>query len=135
MNTTNGSYTNSGKSYQYECMSVVPADNNKSMYTFNDMLGDLFGTGNSSITGSTTPAFDLNLTNGTLDVSLTGIKKKGGVIEFVWQNGTDIYNGIENAVVEMPAEQDNRVFNLAGQQVAPGTKGIVIKNGRKYLNT
>ena len=34
----------------------------------------------------------------------------------------------------MPAEQDNRVFNLAGQQVAPGTKGIVIKNGRKYLN-
>lgn len=134
VNTTDGNYTNSGKSYSYECMSVVTADNSKGMGTFNDMIGDLFGTGNSSITGSTTPGFDLNLTDGTLDVSLTGIKKKGGVLEFVWQNGTDIYNGIEDAVVEMPAEQDNRVFNLAGQQVAPGTKGIVIKNGRKYLN-
>lgn len=29
---------------------------------------------------------------------------------------------------------DNRTYNLMGQQVAPDTKGIVIRNGRKYIN-
>ncbi len=32
------------------------------------------------------------------------------------------------------AEADGAVYNLAGQRVLPTTKGIVIKNGRKYFN-
>ena len=41
-------------------------------------------------------------------------------------------NGISNAIVdEKPA--DNRMFNLAGQQVGDDYKGIVIQNGKKFM--
>ena len=41
-------------------------------------------------------------------------------------------DGISNAIVdEKPA--DNRMFNLAGQQVGDDYKGIVIQNGKKFM--
>lgn len=39
--------------------------------------------------------------------------------------------GISN--IENVKLQDGKVFNLAGQQVAKGYKGIVIKNGKKMV--
>lgn len=42
----------------------------------------------------------------------------------------DAINGIS---ADTPAIQDNRMFNLAGQQVGQDYKGIVIQNGKKYL--
>ena len=80
-------------------------------------------------------------TNADTPVYVLQGKKEGGKMLILGGTHANEVSGymsaftfIENAVVEMPVEQDNRVFNLAGQQVAPGTKGIVIKNGRKYLN-
>lgn len=40
--------------------------------------------------------------------------------------------GIENVATEA-VKKDNRIFNLAGQQVGKDYKGIVIKNGKKMI--
>ena len=40
--------------------------------------------------------------------------------------------GIENVAVDAAA-QDNRVFNLMGVQVDENYKGLIIKNGKKYV--
>ena len=42
--------------------------------------------------------------------------------------------GIESAVVEKSEPSDARMYNIAGQMVTESYKGIVIKNGKKYLN-
>lgn len=42
-----------------------------------------------------------------------------------------------NAIVDVQMLEDNTnapVYNLAGQRVSPSTKGILIKNGKKYVN-
>ena len=42
-----------------------------------------------------------------------------------------------NAIVDVQVLEDNTnapVYNLAGQRVSPSTKGILIKNGKKYVN-
>lgn len=40
--------------------------------------------------------------------------------------------GISNAVVA-PASKVTKIYNLAGQQVSKSYKGVVIKNGKKYV--
>ena len=42
--------------------------------------------------------------------------------------------GIENVIVNEPSIQDNRIFNIYGQQVDETYKGIIIKNGKKVYN-
>lgn len=49
--------------------------------------------------------------------------------QFNWVNNT---TGIAN--VNANESASNRFFNLAGQQVSKNSKGIVIANGKKYLN-
>lgn len=44
----------------------------------------------------------------------------------------DTPTGISNATVA-PATQDAKIYNLAGQQVDASYKGVVIKNGKKYV--
>jgi len=39
-----------------------------------------------------------------------------------------------NAVTTVNEPQDVPTYNLAGQRVSPNTKGVVIRNGRKYVN-
>lgn len=46
---------------------------------------------------------------------------------------TPATTGIEE-IVATPAALNNAAFNLAGQRVAANTKGLVIINGKKYLN-
>lgn len=46
--------------------------------------------------------------------------------------GSDVPAGIENVATEA-VKKDNRIFNLAGQQVGKDYKGIVIKNGKKMI--
>ena len=43
-----------------------------------------------------------------------------------------VATGISQAVA-VPAAKSSKVFNLAGQQVGKSYKGIVIKNGKKYV--
>lgn len=40
--------------------------------------------------------------------------------------------GIENVAVK--AAQNGRIYNLAGQEVSKNFKGIVVKNGKKFMN-
>lgn len=52
-------------------------------------------------------------------------------VNFTPVNGViDAVKGVENAVVK---NSDNRIFNLAGQQVGKDYKGIVIQNGVKKV--
>lgn len=46
--------------------------------------------------------------------------------------GSNDPTGIENVATEA-VKKDNRIFNLAGQQVGKDYKGIVIKNGKKMI--
>ena len=58
---------------------------------------------------------------------------------FEWiNNGTTIaINGEDTGISEVRANKaaaDNKVYNLAGQQVGKDYKGMIIKNGKKYIN-
>ena len=90
--------------------------------------------------GSEWPSF-----NGSDETTFT--TKEGGVIKTMGIQYTDEKNpakvsvlgawlistttGISN--IENVKLQDGKAFNLAGQQVAKGYKGIVIKNGKKMV--
>ena len=41
--------------------------------------------------------------------------------------------GIVTADAEKVVVEDNKIYNLAGQQVNKVTKGIYIKNGKKFI--
>ena len=41
--------------------------------------------------------------------------------------------GINNALLVAPVAKNAKVYNLAGQQVSASYKGVVIKNGKKYV--
>lgn len=47
---------------------------------------------------------------------------------------TTTLTGIEIPKMDQPFKSDDKTYNLMGQQVAPMTKGIVIRRGRKYIN-
>lgn len=83
--------------------------------------------------------------NGVLDVVLTEddlavLKEQNGVclaghgifVQKISILKTSAPTGISNATVA-PATQDAKVYNLAGQQVDASYKGVVIKNGKKYV--
>lgn len=42
--------------------------------------------------------------------------------------------GITEIVTSTVNDSDAPVYNLAGQRVSPTTKGILIKNGKKFIN-
>lgn len=41
--------------------------------------------------------------------------------------------GISNATVATPVAKTSKIYNLAGQQVSESYKGVVIKNGKKFV--
>ena len=53
----------------------------------------------------------------------------------VLQGDIDYTSGIDNAIVSKDnANTSNRMFNLSGQEVGKNYKGVVVKNGKKFLN-
>ena len=46
--------------------------------------------------------------------------------------GTPVSSGIEDIIVD-EADENAPVYNVLGQQVDASYKGIVIKNGKKYI--
>ena len=42
------------------------------------------------------------------------------------------FNAVKT-VVESPATEDDRIFNLSGQEVTNPGKGVYIRNGKKYI--
>ena len=53
-------------------------------------------------------------------------------IKVVLEDPSSIATGIVDVNQEIPT--DERCYNLNGQRVSPDTKGIIIRNGKKYLN-
>lgn len=72
------------------------------------------------------PVYGFNVEAGTVDIIYPTGSINFYAIEFV-ANGTNGINSVN-------AEQTNgKMFNLAGQEVKAAAKGIVIKNGKKYM--
>jgi len=46
----------------------------------------------------------------------------------------NVGTGIEDAIVSKEEVKDNKVYNLNGQRVSETTKGLLIKNGKKFIN-
>lgn len=42
--------------------------------------------------------------------------------------------GIDNITVEQEFDENAPVYNLQGQRVSKDTKGILIQNGKKFIN-
>lgn len=54
-----------------------------------------------------------------------------------WSNQISVSVGDATGVEQvptLPGNVDNRIYNLHGQQVSPAFRGIVVTNGKKYLN-
>ena len=70
-------------------------------------------------------SLDAGLTPENLISGSTNFYKKEGA-------GTDPYTGIENVTVKN-AKTSNAIYNLAGQRVNKDYKGLVIKDGKKFV--
>lgn len=55
------------------------------------------------------------------------------VNELSYIDGSDIITGVESVNTTPNIKKDNTIYNLSGQKVNSSYKGIVIKNGKKYL--
>ena len=69
-------------------------------------------------------------------VEITGVKedKFAGAdvaLHGIWFN-VGVTNGISN-ISAAAAKKNGKTYNLAGQEVSSSTKGLVIKNGKKYV--
>ena len=70
-------------------------------------------------------SLDAGLTPENLISGSTNFYKKEGA-------GTDPYTGIENVTVKN-AKTSNAIYNIAGQRVNKDYKGLVIKDGKKFV--
>nr|WP_303109313.1 hypothetical protein [uncultured Prevotella sp.] len=74
------------------------------------------------------------------EADLAVLKEQGGVclaghgifVQKISILKTSTPTGISNATVA-PATKSSKIYNLAGQQVDASYKGVVIKNGKKYV--
>ena len=69
-------------------------------------------------------------------VEITGVKedKSTGAdvaLHGIWFN-VGVTNGISN-ISAAAAKKNGKTYNLAGQEVSSSTKGLIIKNGKKYV--
>lgn len=91
-----------------------------------DMAGDTYP-GTSAVTALT----DYKAYTGTMDKPITDITQDGWKISFKFRGGAPI-DGIGG--VDATEEQSTQpVYNLAGQRVSAGYRGITISNGKKKL--
>ena len=72
---------------------------------------------------------DVCLRNYKYGMVIQGAAAKLTKVEWI---KVDTPTGISNATVTL-ATQDAKIYNLAGQQVDASYKGVVIKNGKKYV--
>ena len=52
---------------------------------------------------------------------------------YVLQGDATVADAISSVHVSDKTNTDNRIYNLAGQQVSKAYKGIVIENGHKHI--
>lgn len=124
-------------------MTIIPADGTlRSSYRINldksnplymtfqeyyaDMAGDTYPG-----TSSVTELSDYKAYTETVDKPITDIRQEGWKISFKFRGGAPA-DGIED-VKTGEAAASGRYYNLAGQRVGAGYKGIIISNGKKIL--
>lgn len=82
-------------------------------------------------------------TTGSSAYNLTEFPVKAGSTYYVYTGGSKmeffgfIYKADVTGIKGVTTQKltaDSPFFNLAGQRVAKGTKGVVIQNGKKYVN-
>ena len=74
---------------------------------------------------------DNNISIGAYRAYLTpGQNAEARMISIVFND--DMTTGIGN-ITSAPSKDEGVAYNLAGQRVANGYKGLVIKNGKKYI--
>ncbi len=73
-----------------------------------------------------------NITLTATDDQVIVNETKGGfAIKEVTVSGA---SGINSAISEVSSDADAATYNVLGQKVASDTKGLVIKNGKKFIN-
>ncbi len=70
------------------------------------------------------------LTEGTGRQGIVTFNADGYVYELIVNQGEVVNTSVENVVAPM---HDNKIYNLLGVEVDENYKGIVIKNGQKYI--
>ena len=75
-----------------------------------------------------------NLTIGrSYFLSVTYYSEGGGVLNFDWDNEYTLVTPTAINTVKTDQRTDTPVYNLSGQRVSANHKGIIIKNGKKYV--
>ncbi|MDO4160219.1 MAG: hypothetical protein Q4D41_07175 [Prevotellaceae bacterium] len=83
-------------------------------------------------------SFDLSITASALPDGVTG--RSGSFVVYQWGAKMTITvsqgdaTGITNVTVTKEKATDGKTYNLAGQRVSDDTKGIVIRDGKKFIN-
>ncbi len=96
--------------------------------TQNDKGEDIIPADGKKSNGAVTFAVEAG---GVYYVVATGTK--AGFFGFVFETeGGD--SGVSGVTVSEQADKDAPVYNLSGQRVSKDTKGILIQNGKKYVN-
>ena len=75
-----------------------------------------------------------NLTIGrSYFLSVTYYSEGGGVLNFDWDNEYTLVTPTAINTVKTDQRTDTPAYNLSGQRVSANHKGIIIKNGKKYV--
>ena len=90
---------------------------------------------------STIDVFDVSETVVVFDDQIVAAAKEFGLVikgECLTVAGASLYTkaistGISGTVVAPKANTNAPIYNLAGQQVNASYKGVVIKNGKKFV--
>ena len=76
----------------------------------------------------------INVGTGDYGLLIQGKSDDEYEIRYVTISGENITTGIMEKLSKDDAPYENQYFNLRGQRVSPTTKGLIIKNGKKYIN-
>ena len=127
------------------CMQVVAADNSYELYPPTNIAADLWPTASGMTTinefsDTSTPAcilYNAN-TDGTklLHAKLSKIKltTRTKAISFTYNDGTESYSSIDDVLFASDeAQRHSQSYNLQGQRVGADYRGVVVRNGKKYI--
>lgn len=80
------------------------------------------------------PCLVMSTTGGNYDINMAFLDGGNNAEDMEVINFKSIVTGIENVQAPATKKANNAIYNMAGQRVGADYKGIVIKNGKKYIN-
>ncbi len=76
----------------------------------------------------------MSTTGGSYDINMAFLDGMNNASDMEVVNFKSIVTGIESVQAPATKKASNAIYNMAGQRVGADYKGIVIKNGKKYIN-